>query len=93
MATTTHPELNENTEALEVAAAFDSGIRGKTVLVTGVNRGGIGFSTAHAFVGSPWKAECLVRLTDCSGLPIAVPSDYHRSRPGQTPGVHQCSSD
>ncbi|KAK1149696.1 hypothetical protein N8T08_005249 [Aspergillus melleus] len=49
MATTTHPEFNENTEALEVAEAFDGGIRGKTVLVTGVNRGGIGWSTSHAF--------------------------------------------
>ena len=53
MATTTHPEFNENTEALEVAEAFDGGIRGKTVLVTGVNRGGIGWSTSHAFVSRP----------------------------------------
>lgn len=50
MATTAHPEFNEKTEALEVAEAFASGIRGKTVLVTGVNLGGIGFSTSQAFV-------------------------------------------
>ncbi|KAK7749299.1 hypothetical protein SLS62_008268 [Diatrype stigma] len=46
---TTHPEFNANTEALEVAKAFADGIRGKTVIVTGVNRGGIGFTTAQAF--------------------------------------------
>ncbi|KAI0011814.1 putative short-chain dehydrogenase [Xylariaceae sp. FL0662B] len=49
MAATTHSEFNANTEALEVAKAFSDGIHGKTVLVTGVNRGGIGFSTAQAF--------------------------------------------
>lgn len=53
MATTTCPEFNEETEALDVAKEFSSGIRGKTVLVTGVNRGGLGFSTAQAFVGYP----------------------------------------
>lgn len=47
---TTHPEFNEKTEALEVAEAFADGIHGKTVIVTGVNRGGIGFSTSQAFV-------------------------------------------
>lgn len=50
MATTTHPDFSDNTEAIEVADAFSSGIRGKIVLVTGVNRGGIGFSTSQAFV-------------------------------------------
>ncbi|KAB8268313.1 NAD(P)-binding protein [Aspergillus minisclerotigenes] len=49
MATTTYPTFNEETEALEVAEAFASGIRGKSILVTGVNRGGIGYSTAQAF--------------------------------------------
>ncbi|KAF4966369.1 hypothetical protein FSARC_5939 [Fusarium sarcochroum] len=49
MATTTHADFGAHTEAIEVARAFAGGIRGKTILVTGVNRGGIGFSTAHAF--------------------------------------------
>ncbi|CAJ2502226.1 Uu.00g096200.m01.CDS01 [Anthostomella pinea] len=49
MPSTTHPEFNEKTEGLEVASTFADGIRGKTVLVTGVNRGGIGFTTAQAF--------------------------------------------
>ncbi|KAJ5610624.1 NAD(P)-binding protein [Penicillium lagena] len=49
MATTTHSKFTEKTEAVEVAEAFACGIRGKTVIVTGVNRGGIGFSTSQAF--------------------------------------------
>ncbi|KAL1853773.1 hypothetical protein Plec18170_005165 [Paecilomyces lecythidis] len=58
MATTTHPEFNEETEALDVAKAFSSGIRGKTVLITGVNRGGLGFSTAQAFASQ--SPSCLI---------------------------------
>lgn len=50
MTATTHSKWGENTEALEVAQAFADGIQGKTVLVTGVNRHGIGFTTAQAFV-------------------------------------------
>ncbi|KAI1376907.1 putative short-chain dehydrogenase [Hypoxylon crocopeplum] len=49
MTATSHPEFNDKTEALDVAKAFAERVRGKTVLVTGVNRGGIGFSTAQAF--------------------------------------------
>ncbi|KAF5644570.1 double substrate-specificity short chain dehydrogenase reductase 2 [Fusarium sp. NRRL 52700] len=49
MASTTHTDFGANTEANEVAQAFADGIRGKTVLITGVNCGGIGFTTAQAF--------------------------------------------
>ncbi|OBT54550.1 hypothetical protein VE04_05714, partial [Pseudogymnoascus sp. 24MN13] len=47
--TTTHPEFNDQSSALEVAKAFASGITGKTIIITGVNKNGIGFSTAEAF--------------------------------------------
>jgi hypothetical protein len=50
MTTTSHPEFNDQTEGLKVAKAFPEAIRGKTVVVTGVNRGGIGFTTSEAFV-------------------------------------------
>jgi lipoate synthase len=50
MPATTHPEYNDKTEAKEVAKAFSHIISGKTVVITGVNRGGIGFGTAEAFV-------------------------------------------
>lgn len=53
MASITHSEFGAHTEATEVAKAFSNGIRDKTVLITGVNRGGIGFATAQAFVSSP----------------------------------------
>ncbi|KAF5657054.1 short chain dehydrogenase reductase [Fusarium heterosporum] len=49
MASTTYSEFGLHTEAVDVAKAFADGIRGKTILITGVNRGGIGFPTAHAF--------------------------------------------
>ncbi|KAI0975727.1 putative short-chain dehydrogenase [Xylaria arbuscula] len=49
MPATTHPEFNSNTESLDVAKAFSDGIRGKTVLVTGGNPDGIGFTTCQAF--------------------------------------------
>jgi hypothetical protein len=52
MSGTTHPEFNGDTEGLEVAQAFGNAIRGKSILVTGVNRGGIGFTTAQAFVNN-----------------------------------------
>jgi len=56
MTATTHANFDEKTEALDVAAAFAEGVRGKTVLVTGANRAGIGFATAEAFVRSkPWS--------------------------------------
>lgn len=47
---TTHPEFNQDTEALDIAKAFNSSINGKTILITGVNKAGIGFATAQAFV-------------------------------------------
>ena len=50
MASTTNTDFNANTEGLEVTKAFAAGINGRTIIVTGVNRGGIGFSTAHALV-------------------------------------------
>ncbi|KAI9706296.1 MAG: hypothetical protein M1820_004871 [Bogoriella megaspora] len=50
MSTTTHPNFNNETEGLEVAKAFAGQIRGKTILVTGVNLKGIGFTTAEAFI-------------------------------------------
>ncbi|KAF5979004.1 hypothetical protein FBULB1_5905 [Fusarium bulbicola] len=49
MASTTHTDFGANTEAIEVVKAFSNSIRGKIVLITGVNRGGIGFATAQGF--------------------------------------------
>jgi predicted phosphoribosyltransferase len=50
MPSTTYPEFDQTTEAVDAAKAFANEIKGKTVLVTGVNRGGIGYATAVAFV-------------------------------------------
>ncbi|OTA98036.1 hypothetical protein M426DRAFT_17833 [Hypoxylon sp. CI-4A] len=46
---TTHPEWNVSTEALDVAKSFPEQVRNKTILVTGVNPKGIGFATLQAF--------------------------------------------
>ncbi|WZH42936.1 double substrate-specificity short chain dehydrogenase reductase 2 [Fusarium acuminatum] len=58
MASTTHSEFGHDTEAVDVAKAFADGVRGKTILITGVNRGGIGFSTTHAF--STQSPACII---------------------------------
>ena len=57
MPSTTYPEFNATTEGLEVARAFPAAIRGKTVIVTGVNIKGIGFSTAQALVSPKFHPE------------------------------------
>ncbi|GAM43874.1 hypothetical protein TCE0_060r19042 [Talaromyces pinophilus] len=49
MTATTHPEFNDKTEGLEVAQAFAEKIRGKTIVITGVNRNGIGYAAAESF--------------------------------------------
>ena len=65
MASTTYSEFGSNTEGVEIAKAFPEGIHGKNVLITGVNRGGIAFSTAHALV-SPPLASKIERLSNQS---------------------------
>jgi NAD(P)-dependent dehydrogenase (short-subunit alcohol dehydrogenase family) len=48
MTATTHAEFDGETGALDVAKAFPEAIRGKHIIVTGVNLKGIGFTTAQA---------------------------------------------
>lgn len=50
MASVTHAEFDANTEGATVTTAFADGVRGKTVLITGSNKTGLGFSAAHAIV-------------------------------------------
>ena len=42
-------QFDKETQATEVAAAFPDAIRDRTILITGVNKAGIGFATAQAF--------------------------------------------
>lgn len=58
------------TEGLAVAAAFPSSIKGRTVLITGVNRKGIGYSTAESFASQSPKTLILAgrsieKLQEC----------------------------
>lgn len=50
MTGTTSSQFGANTEAVEVAAAFPDAIKGRTILITGVNKAGLGYATAEAFV-------------------------------------------
>jgi hypothetical protein len=79
MTTTTYSEFNQETEGLEVAKAFAGQISGKTILVTGVNRGGIGFSTSLAFVSRTSTGSGSPRLTD-SQKGVSIPFPAHHSR-------------
>jgi NAD(P)-dependent dehydrogenase (short-subunit alcohol dehydrogenase family) len=48
MTSTTFADFGAETEASVVAAAFPDSIRGRTILITGVNKLGIGYATAQA---------------------------------------------
>lgn len=50
MASVTHAEFGANTEGVEVVKAFADAVRGKTILVTGANLNGLGFSAIRALV-------------------------------------------
>ncbi|KAF7542443.1 hypothetical protein G7Z17_g11568 [Cylindrodendrum hubeiense] len=67
MTTTSHPEFNAATEALEVTKAFADRVRGKTVLVTGGNRNGIGFSTSQAIA-----SQSPAHLVICGRTPSKI---------------------
>jgi len=49
MTSTTYAEYGKETEAFAVAAAFPEAIKGRAIIITGVNKQGIGYSTAEAF--------------------------------------------
>lgn len=46
---TTNPQFGLTTTGTEVAAAFPEAIKDRTILITGVNRTGIGYAIAEAF--------------------------------------------
>ncbi|KAK5087202.1 hypothetical protein LTR05_004373 [Lithohypha guttulata] len=49
MPSITPPDFDQTTEARTVAAAFPEHIQNRVILITGVNRKGIGYATAEAF--------------------------------------------
>lgn len=49
MVSTSHHEFGAQTTATEVAVAFSEQARSRTILITGVNKLGIGYATAAAF--------------------------------------------
>ena len=58
MTSTTNPNFTKETEASEVAAAFPQAIKDRTILITGVNKQGLGYATAEAFASQ--APRCLI---------------------------------
>ena len=69
MAATTYSNFGADTEATEVATAFESSIKDQTVLVTGVNLNGIGFSTSQAIVSTEAAATIYINNSQASKSP------------------------
>jgi NAD(P)-dependent dehydrogenase (short-subunit alcohol dehydrogenase family) len=70
MTATTHSEFGALTDAIDIAAAFPDSVKGKTILITGVNKLGIGFSTAEALATQSPKVLILAgrssaKLQEC----------------------------
>ena len=58
MTSTTNASFDKDTQAIDVATAFPDSIKDRTVLITGVNKGGIGYTTAEAFATQ--SPRCLI---------------------------------
>jgi NAD(P)-dependent dehydrogenase (short-subunit alcohol dehydrogenase family) len=70
MTATTHPEFHKESEASDVATAFPDAIKGRTILITGVGKEGIGHATAEAFASQAPERLILAgrtpaRIEDC----------------------------
>lgn len=91
MATTAFEEFGATTEGLHVAEMFSSRVHGKTVMVTGVNLGGIGFATSRAFVGVTRDPQSINRTNFSTGLSVSCPYHHHRPELAQNPGMCQRS--
>ena len=70
MTSTTNNNFGFDSEGLAVAATFASSIRNRTILVTGVNRKGIGYSTSESFASKSPKTLILAgrspeKLQEC----------------------------
>ncbi|EXJ81521.1 hypothetical protein A1O1_07585 [Capronia coronata CBS 617.96] len=78
MTSVTHSEFDGKTDASTVATAFASGIKDRTIVITGVNKRGIGFATAQALASQ--SPRCLI-LTGRSATKVqecidALSSEY-----------------
>ncbi|RAQ98673.1 retinol dehydrogenase 12 [Stemphylium lycopersici] len=71
-------QYNKNTGALEVASAYASQAKGKTVLVTGVSKGGIGEAITRAFAHGGASKMIITGRDDTrmSAITELLSSDY-----------------
>ncbi|KIX97022.1 uncharacterized protein Z520_07136 [Fonsecaea multimorphosa CBS 102226] len=81
---TTHPDFSSTTDGLDVAAAFPSAIKDRTILITGVNRKGIGYSTAESLASQSPRllilaGRSVAKLQECiDDLKAAYPNVEYR---------------
>jgi NAD(P)-dependent dehydrogenase (short-subunit alcohol dehydrogenase family) len=58
MTSTSHSEFGASTDGLNVAAAFPASIKGRSILITGINKLGLGYTAAEAFASQ--GPRCLI---------------------------------
>lgn len=58
MTSTTHADFGFATDGVTVAARFSDLIKGRTILITGVNKQGLGYTIAEAFASQ--NPQCLI---------------------------------
>ena len=84
MASTSHATFDARTSATEVATAFSSSIRSRTILITGVNKLGLGYAAASAFASQNPKTIILAsrsstKLEEClEALSLEYPDTRFR---------------
>jgi NAD(P)-dependent dehydrogenase (short-subunit alcohol dehydrogenase family) len=80
----TSNNFSAETEGLAVAAAYADAIKGRTILITGINRKGIGYATAESFASQSPKLLVLAgrtpaKLEECiKDLKSAYPGVEYR---------------
>lgn len=93
MASVTYAEFGANTEGVEVTKAFADGVSGKTVLVTGGNKNGLGFSAAHALVCAAILVVSARVSNNLLGVPISKASYNHRPKCEESSRMHRRSKE
>ena len=85
MTAATNLDFGAATEAITVAVTFASSIKDRTILITGVNKLGIGYTTAQAFASQ--APECLI----LTGRSIAKVNECIESLSSEYPSINICS--
>ena len=97
-----HADFTSTTEGLTVASAFASSIKDRTILITGINIRGIGYSTAESFASQSPKLLILAgrspeKLQECvDALKSRYPNVEYRALQvdlSSQPSVHHAAEE